>query len=122
VQVLSRAPILESEAGRALHAVANRWVPSCGMAFEWSALRQPRGSHAACLVGLKPTMIRKGRERSTRSASAILEGEVRGGAPSPRKRVASSRMCGSRPTAFRQFGLSSGRRLVSKTGQQGSIP
>jgi hypothetical protein len=51
VQVLSRAPMMESEAGRVLHAVANRWVPSCGMAFEWSALRQPRGSHvelAAC--------------------------------------------------------------------------
>ena len=31
---------LESEAGRVLHAVANRWVPSCGMAFEWSTLRQ----------------------------------------------------------------------------------
>ena len=70
VQVLSRAPILESEAGRVLHAVANRWVPSCGMAFEWSALRQPRGSHVACLVGLNPTMTREGRERSTRSASA----------------------------------------------------
>jgi hypothetical protein len=26
VQVLSRAPSMESEAGRALHAVANRWV------------------------------------------------------------------------------------------------
>ena len=72
VQVLSRAPIMESEAGRVLHAVANRWVPSCGMAFEWSALRQPRGSHVACLVGLNPTMIRKGRERSTRSASANI--------------------------------------------------
>jgi len=70
VQVLSRAPILESEAGRVLHAVANRWVPSCGMAFEWSALRQPGGSHVACLVGLNPTMIRMDRERSTRSASA----------------------------------------------------
>jgi hypothetical protein len=70
VQVLSRAPIVESEAGGVLHAVANRWVPSCGMAFEWSALRQPRGSHVACSVGLKPTMTRKGRERSTRSASA----------------------------------------------------
>jgi hypothetical protein len=70
VQVLSRAPIVESEAGGVLHAVANRWVPSCGMAFEWSALRQPRGSHVACLVGLNPTMTRKGRERSTRSASA----------------------------------------------------
>jgi hypothetical protein len=54
--------------------------------------------------------------------SANLEGEARGRAPSPRKRVAPSRVCGSRPTAFRQFGLSSGRRLVSKTGQQGSIP
>ena len=72
VQVLSRAPIRESEAGRALHAVANRWVPPCGMAFEWSALRQPRGSHVACLVGLNPTMTREGRERSTRSASANL--------------------------------------------------
>jgi hypothetical protein len=40
VQVLRRAPIMESEAGGVLHAVANRWVPSCGMAFEWSALRQ----------------------------------------------------------------------------------
>ena len=28
VQVLSRAPITESEAGGVLHAVANRWVPS----------------------------------------------------------------------------------------------
>jgi len=27
VQVLSRAPITESEAGGVLHAVANRWVP-----------------------------------------------------------------------------------------------
>lgn len=70
MQVLSRAPVMESEAGGVLHAVANRWVPSCGMAFEWSALRQCRGSHVACLVGLNPTMIRKGRERSTRSASA----------------------------------------------------
>jgi len=74
------------------------------MAFEWSALRQFRGSHVACLVGLNPTMIRKDRERSTRSASASLEGEVRGRAPSFRKRVASSRMCGSRPTAFRHLG------------------
>jgi len=81
VQVLSRAPILESEAGGVLHAVANRWVPSCGMAFKWSALRQPGGSHVACLVGLNPTMIREGRERSTRSASAKLEGEVRGAHP-----------------------------------------
>ena len=72
MQVLSRAPIRESEAGRALHAVANRWVPPCGMAFEWSALRQPRGSHVACLVGLNPTMTREGRERSTRSASANI--------------------------------------------------
>ena len=61
---------MEGEAGGVLHAVANRWVPSCGMAFEWSALRQSRGSHVACLVGLNPTMIREGRERSTRSASA----------------------------------------------------
>ena len=76
MQVLGRAPILESEAGGVLHAVANRWVPSCGMAFEWSALRQSRGSQVACLVGLNPTMIREGRERSTRSASANLEGEV----------------------------------------------
>jgi len=52
-----------------------------GMAFEWSALRQSGGSHVACLVGLNPTMIRKGRERSTRSASAKLEGEVRGAHP-----------------------------------------
>jgi hypothetical protein len=81
VQVLSRAPITESEAGGVLHAVANRWVLSCGMAFEWSALRQHRGSHVACLVGLNPTMIREGRERSTRSASANLEGEVRGAHP-----------------------------------------
>jgi hypothetical protein len=63
---------MESEAGRVLHAVANRWVPSCGMAFEWSALRQLGGSHLACLVGLNPTMIRKGREHSTRSASASI--------------------------------------------------
>jgi len=69
VQVLSRAPITESEAGGVLHAVANRWVSPCGMAFEWSALRQPRGSHVACIVGLNPTMTLKGRERSTRSAS-----------------------------------------------------
>jgi len=41
VQVLSRAPTMESEAGRVLHAVASRWVPFRGMAFEWSALRQP---------------------------------------------------------------------------------
>lgn len=46
MQVLSRAPIKESEAGRVLHAVANRWVPSCGMAFEWSAPRQ----HGSVLV------------------------------------------------------------------------
>ena len=72
MQVLSRAPVMESEAGGVLHAVANRWVPSCGMAFEWSALHQFRGSHVACLVGLKPTMTRKGRERSTRSASANI--------------------------------------------------
>ena len=72
VQVLSRAPIMESEAGGVLHAVANRWVPFCGMAFEWSALRQLRGSHVACLVGLNPMMIRKDRERSTRSASANI--------------------------------------------------
>ena len=37
----------------------------------------------ACLVGLNPTMIREGRERSTRSASAKLEGEVRGAHPRP---------------------------------------
>jgi len=43
-----------------------------GMAFEWSALRQFRGSHVVCLVGLNPTMTRKGRERSTRSASANI--------------------------------------------------
>jgi len=41
-----------------------------GMAFEWSALRQFRGSHVARLVGLKPMMIHTDRERSTRSASA----------------------------------------------------
>ena len=42
MQVLSRAPITESEAGGRLHAVANRWVPFSGMAFDWSALRQFR--------------------------------------------------------------------------------
>jgi len=47
-------------------------------------------------------MTRKGRERSTRSASANNGRWSARGAPSPRKRVASSRMCGSRPTAFRQ--------------------
>ena len=35
----------------------------------------------ACLVGLNPMMIRKGRERSTRSASANLGREVRGARP-----------------------------------------
>ena len=92
VQVLSRAPIMESEAGRVLHAVANRWVLS--------------RRHGLRVVRSPP----------------ILEGEVRRCAPSPRKRVAPLRVCGSRPTAFRHFGLSSGRRPVSKTGQQGSIP
>jgi hypothetical protein len=104
VQVLSRAPIEESEAGRACTRLLTGGCCQNGMAFEWSALRQPRGSHVACLVGLNPTMTREGRERSTRSASAkTLEGEVRGRAPSFRKRVASSRMCGSRPTAFRHL-------------------
>ena len=81
MQVLSRAPTMESEAGRVLHAVANRWVPSCGMAFKWSALRQPGGSHVACLVGLNPTMIREGRERSTRSASANWKVKCAGAHP-----------------------------------------
>jgi len=71
----------------------------------------------ACLVGLNPMMIRKGRERSTRSASANLGREVRG-------HGLASNTHGS-PVGVRietYFGLSSGRRLVSKTGQQGSIP
>jgi hypothetical protein len=42
VQVLSRAPITESDAGGRLHAVANRWMRFSGMAFGWSALRQFR--------------------------------------------------------------------------------
>jgi len=81
VQFLSRAPRMESEAGGVLHAVANRWVPFYGMAFEWSALRQNRGSHVACAVGLNPTMIRKGRERSTRSASANWKVKCAGAHP-----------------------------------------
>ena len=105
VQVLSRAPITESEAGRVLHAVANRWVPSCGMAFEWSALRQVQRLACGVLSRLEPDddplwVV------SVRLAQPLpaLEGEVRRRAPSFRKRVASSRMCGSRPTAFRHFG------------------
>ena len=48
VQVLSRAPIMESEAGGVLHAVANRWVPS--MRHGLRVVRSPPIRRLACGV------------------------------------------------------------------------
>ena len=48
VQVLSRAPILESEAGGVLHAVANRWVPP--MRHGLRVVRSPPIRRLACGV------------------------------------------------------------------------
>jgi len=104
VQVLSRAPNRESEAGRALHAVANRWVPSSRHGLR--VVRSPPIQRLACgvLSRLEPDDDPL-RVVSVRLAQPLptLEGEVRRRAPSFRKRVASVRVCGSRPTAFRQF-------------------
>jgi hypothetical protein len=60
VQVLSRAPIGRvKQAGSCTRLLTDGCRPF-GMAFEWSALRQFRGSHVACLVGLNPTMTPQG--------------------------------------------------------------
>src|SRR5215475_3010911 len=74
------------------------------MAFEWSALRQVQRLACGVLSRLEPDDD-PARVVSVRLAQPLpaLEGEVRGRAPSFRKRVASSRVCGSRPTAFRQI-------------------
>jgi len=72
VQVLSRAPIRRvKQAGS-----CTRWLTDGCPPAAWPSSgplsAKYRGSHVACLVGLNPTMIREGRERSTRSASANI--------------------------------------------------
>jgi hypothetical protein len=89
VQVLSRAPIRRVKQAGSCTRLLTDGCRVRGMAFEWSALRQFRKVKCA-------------------GAHPRLESEWH-----------PSRVCGSRPTAFRQFGLSSGRRLVSKTGLAG---
>jgi hypothetical protein len=78
VQVLSRAPNRESEAGRVLHAVANRWVPSSRHGLR--VVRSPPIQRLACgvLSRLEPDDDPL-RVVSVRLAQPLptLEGEVR---------------------------------------------